>query len=165
MSDYEGAKMLIRDYGPVVPWLLSFVGWLVVSRDNDRRELRREARENCTRIVSQVKAIEDLAHEYYRASGKARNAKKLAGHIKRELRSTDMAFARLRATVFSELFDLTKVQALRTVVTGSDFENANRQPVRDGARFVEISVSALDLIDHIEQAYQERFATAKKRKQ
>ena len=50
-------------FGQVIGWLVIVIGWRFISRDNDRRERRKEVRALLTEIRSAILSVEAEAYE------------------------------------------------------------------------------------------------------
>src|SRR5690349_14716858 len=80
-----------------VTWLLVVLGWWIVSKQNDKREHRKEVRSDVTDAVEQIQGVEEMAHEYLlQTSGRTKEARTLELQLKSRLQRIALALRRLR---------------------------------------------------------------------
>lgn len=144
--------------GPALAWLTAVLGWVIVSRDNNKREDRREVRSTLDTIVGAVNALEDKATQYY-AMDVSDESRHLEMEIKRDLKVLEAKIKRLAATD-PRFQHLQRQSAFHNVLTGGDFEQSARtaRPHTDG-KMIEIYSEARELIETLETVYVEKYHT------
>ncbi len=147
----EWAKAL----APVGSWVIVIIGWMIVSKDNNKRELRKEIRAQVTEIGRMVDALVKEAAEYYCKPGSDPTTVTLALQIKRDLKRVSMAAQRLRA--INAHFDVgDALTELRQHVSGGGFDSAERPPCAPGDhKHYEIADAAANFTDQLERRFAE----------
>jgi hypothetical protein len=138
-------------FGPAIGWLVAIVGWVIVSRSNDKRETRKELRAFVDAVRDLVAVIEDKAYEYYQTEHGA--SQSLALGLKRDIARLAGVLNILKAAngCFSHEEEM---KAFRQAVTGKDFESREREVCAASDRlFLEISTAAQDVIEVVEAAF------------
>lgn len=143
-------------FGQVISWLVIVIGWRFISRDNDRRERRKEVRALLTEIRSAILSVEAEAYEYWGMP--ATGSEKVARKIKRDLKHLAGMVTTLKG--LNPKFDLDNLlNKYRQDLTGSDFEGLVRpaRPSNDGL-FVEISQSAVELTSAMNEFFRQSYS-------
>lgn len=143
-------------FGQVIGWLVIVIGWRFISRDNDRRERRKEVRALLTEIRSAILSVEAEAYEYWGMP--ATGSEKVARKIKRDLKHLAGMVMTLKG--LNPKFDLDNLlNKYRQDLTGSDFEGSSRpaRPSNDGL-FVEISQSAVELTSAMNEFFRQSYS-------
>lgn len=148
-----GALGWLHDYSFAGGWLLVVAGWVVVNRQNNSRERRKEVRTVVDSTEKLILEIEVAARKYYALPGTDSDAATLALEIKASLRtlSSRMKVLRLLSPTFASNNELI---AFRTAVTGGDFEASQRPACPPTHRvFSEISAEAGALVNFLNERY------------
>lgn len=143
----------LKDFVPFVQVLLILAGWLWVSRDNDKREKRKELRALLNKIREccyqvEAKAIDYYLHDPGEGAGSALAAMRLKAEIGR------LALDCSHVNTMSGVSLDASVQDLRMAITGNGLDDATRkkreiqEPV-----FTQITQAVLVLIEDMEQAF------------
>ena len=148
--------LLAQVHGPAIGWAVLFGGWYFLSRDNDRRERRKEVRALLNEIRNSILSVEDQAYEYYNTHAQA--SQKLARKIKRDLKHLAGMITTLKN--LNPNFDLDNLfNQYRQNLTGHDFESAARtERSPNDALFAEISESAVQLTSAMETMFQKSYS-------
>lgn len=134
-------------------WVLVVLGWIIVNRQNNKRESRKEVRGQLDQVSELLVELEEMAVEYHTAQ--QQNAK-LARSIKH-------AITRLTNVVhyigLADARDFNRrIVRLRRTITLKNFDSANHQPVVVDGDFLEnISSAAQDLIDLLERRFMTKY--------
>lgn len=136
--------------------LVVVVGWVVVSRGNDKREKRKEIRTLLNEIRQMVNQVEVRAIEYYQLTPE--DTRDLAVQLKQQLKQ--ISTLTTTVTKLSSSFELSdQVADLRKKVTGQDFDSATRVPRKgNDTLFGEIAIAAAELIDSMENVFSATYA-------
>ena len=157
----ENSPSIIGIVTPVVQWGLIIFGWLVVSRDNDRREQRKEIRSMLNDISKLIIDIQDDAHSYYVSSPDSTSSfkeLKIKEKIQRLERMIDIVGQQKAG--FKKKKELI---SFRRLVTGRQFESKERTALPSEHRLhLEISASAKDLILSLESKFQTAYTLNKR---
>lgn len=57
-NNIEWWKLAVQGIGYAVTWVVVFVGWNVTSRQNDRRDTRKEVREHVDAAIAHIREVE-----------------------------------------------------------------------------------------------------------
>jgi len=155
----QSAVPFSQAFGPLLSLVAIAVGWFYVSRDNDKREGRKELRELLNHIRTQVLKLEELAHDYFHKGPAETRA--LAMDIKREMQRLADLLMTLKGRDPKFKFD-SQLATFRSVVTGSDFDSAAREIRQCTDRlFLEITSASLGLTSELERIFCESYARVK----
>ncbi|WP_155740175.1 hypothetical protein [Burkholderia territorii] len=144
-------------------WLLIVIGWLVVNKQTNSRERRKEIRSTIDSIEKLILEIEVAARNYYKLEESTEDAQNQALQIKASFRTLSArikllrTYSRIRILKFwKNKFSIsdTKLIDFRSAVTGGEFESSSRKAYAANHRvFSEISAAAGSLIDHLNEFY------------
>lgn len=151
MSEPQVHDDLVKVAIAAVQLLMVALGWRVVSRENDKREKRKEIRSILNEVRQLLTQVEMRAIEYYRIEPE--KSKDLAIQIKQQIKQ--IATLVTMVTRLSTKFDLSEaMMEFRSAVTGGDFESANR-PLRssDDQLFAQISLTSAELLNLMEEIF------------
>lgn len=150
----------LRDWSPIIPWLLVIVGWKVVSHDQNRRERRKEIRATIVQLISLIRQTSDTACDYWSKPEADPACLTLAADIKLSLQRVSWDVSRL--TDECDAMNLgTSLIAFRQAITSGAFESADRDP--DASRPPKIFLTGEHLIDSIETGFRKEFVDPKLR--
>lgn len=151
------AEKTLVEYGtPYLPLVLTIIGWWVVSRQNDRRERRKEIRELIKQVEQRVDIIIATTTEYYVLDGKDPKCAELATKIRYNISALDPLRKRINAAGL-ECDTVGEIILFKQSVTGGQFETASRKKLLSGhASMSESATAGFDLVDKFEKSY---FAT------
>lgn len=90
-------RPFVEDVAPFVTWALIVIGWWIVSRQNDKRERRREIRELIKTLEQRLDEITESVAEYYSVDGNSAKATELAPRIKAHVATVRMIVDRISA--------------------------------------------------------------------
>ncbi|MDH4567753.1 hypothetical protein E8E95_13795 [Pseudomonas sp. BN414] len=149
----SGWAVLLELVKIVVPSGLVILGWVVVSKGNDKRETRKETRQFLDRTISSVEKVRDSALECLLSSDAA-VIRKLEASIDPCLKTLEDSLMRLKLRDDSGV--VITAQQVRTAITNNGFYRvANRQAVDcDHRALHDINLQVAVLIDALEKAYQ-----------
>lgn len=147
----------LSSYLPFLPAIITIIGWYVVAKQTEWRELRKEIREHLGDLRESGASVIALATRYW-LGGDAPDAPAAAIELKAEV----ARLARISATLnLSGLAIETAelVADVREAATGGSFETKNR-PIdsdEDSARLGEVASAVEDLLAAADVAYFEHF--------
>jgi hypothetical protein len=149
----EAQKTWVEYSTPYLPLVLTIIGWLVVSRQNDKRERRKEIRELIKQIEQRVDTIIGATTQYYSLHGKDSKCAELSTKIRHNISALDplrkrIELAGLRCKI------VTEILAFKQKVTGGQFESVDRKklPVND-PYLSEVATAGFELVDKFEKSY------------
>jgi hypothetical protein len=152
---------LIESFSGPVSWALVIFGWIIVSRDSDWREHRREVRATYAELTVLGDKVERSSHQYYQLAATDPNAQRLAMEIKRDLDRLGMQIEMLRMRC-SDIECKSELTAFRQSVTGGNFEVASRKVYdSDSAKLYEISLALDDLYKTLDSKIERRFSKSR----
>lgn len=139
----------MAQWGSVVSWLIVLVGWVVVNRQHNNRETRKEVRASLLDLYGHLDEIEDDAFEYHTQDGDPL----LGRQLKRDI---DQIYMRIRLSLRGPMTCsyAPQLAAFRQSVTLQNFDTANfvaKDP--SDSFFDEIFRSKRALINRLETAY------------
>ena len=153
----QPTKTTIEYFTPYLPLLITILGWWIVSRQNDRRERRKEVRELIKQAELRVDVVLSLAMEFYALAGKDPKCAELAAKIRYNLGTLDPLRRRLDANGL-KCDALTEIIAFKQSITGGDFESlARKKLLQNSHLLLEASAAGFALIDKLETAYLSAF--------
>jgi hypothetical protein len=147
---------IVAALAPAVSWVLVIVGWFFVSRDQNRRERRKEVRSEIERLIHEVGQIEIRAYEYLPTMADSKESRSLGLRLKSDLQRLAQSITRLSQVDEIDVKDA--LTTLRQAVTlGHDFDSKLRQPCDlDSAWALEVQTAANGLIDALESTFRKR---------
>ena len=149
------------DWKQLITWVLVILGWLIVSRQNDLREFRKETRARLDALAKMVGETVDMSISFYLKLPGADGQQDLKMKIAHSLAH----IGRICTSLVDRQEDhpvITKVVALRQAITLSDFDSDQRPAYKFGdARLNEIVDSSKSLISTLENGYSQRFDSPK----
>jgi hypothetical protein len=148
----------IQFWTPYFPLLLTMVGWFVVSKQNDKRERRKEFREQLGLIEQRVDDALALSTEYYALDGKDGRCPELAAKIRHKLASLGPLQKRLQVAGLS-VEATPEIVMLKQAIMGGQFETrARKKSQESGAIAVEAAAAGFAVVDKFEAAFVKRFS-------
>jgi hypothetical protein len=144
-------------FGPVLAIAGVVGGWIVISRDNNKRETRKEIRAQINDIAKLIRNIEDSARSYFQLAPATSEAARLSLAIRRDLQHLAGQLTALKPRHEALNFDLLLL-AYRRSITGGEFDSQARvaRSHRD-ILFLEIGNNAHCLIVALEEAFAKNF--------
>ncbi len=156
MPSAEAVGEQLKDFAPAVSWLLVICGWLVVSRDHNKREVRKEVRAQIGKIQELTDRLEALAFKYWTTPPDTESGR-IAADLKRDLQRLARQLTRLAKSCQSVSVQGELIE-FRRAITGGDFESKTRTSLStDAGRLYEIWGCAQDLIEKIETGFAEKY--------
>jgi hypothetical protein len=145
--------------GPLLALVAIVAGWIWVSRDNNRRESRKELRVHLNEIRELIGHVEDAANSYFRKAPTDDESRSLSVKIKRDLQHLGGRLATLKACEKTFNFD-AHLMAFRASITDGDFDS-NARAVRSHTDriFLEICNAANSLIEATEDAFARKYSS------
>lgn len=118
--------MEFKDITPILQLLTIIAGWVFISRDNDRRERRKELRVTINELIEQVYEVEQRAISHFRITD-VQEREVSAGDIRRRLERIGInVSAVVKMHQYPKIDDreaLDRVAELRRIITGQqDFD-------------------------------------------
>jgi hypothetical protein len=151
------AKSQLEIWTPYLPLALTIVGWLVVSRQHDKRERRKELRELIKQIELRVDDALSLTTEYYAIDGKDARCDELGAKIRYKLNALGPLQTRVR-TGGLDVKATDEIVEFKQSIMGGSFESKSRtKMVSGGAVIAEAAVAGFALVDKFEKAYFDTF--------
>lgn len=145
-------QSVLASWAPVVSWVLVFFGWRRVTKENDRRQKRKEIRERLDSVLDLLDQLEDLTRDYY-TSVPGPSADELSGKIKALLSKIGFSIALLAKmdVQYACGMEWTKV---RVAITGGDFDSQKRQPMPSNDDFfLVVSDAVIAVIRKLDSAF------------
>jgi hypothetical protein len=116
----SGVAELFAGLTPYLPLVLTIVGWVVLSGQQDKRERRKEIRELVRMIESRVDSILELTTEYYGLSGDDQKCASLEQRVLQNFNSIRSIRGRLASAGFHCNVDADYLK-FRQAATGGNF--------------------------------------------
>lgn len=140
-----------------VTWFLVVLGWWIVSRQNDKREHRKEVRTEVTDAITQIQSIEEIARTYLlTTAGRSQEARTLERQLKTRLQRLAFALRRLRD--HDGIDAIAELIVFKEAVSGDDFETVQRQRCEaDSDRPDGVSAAANTLTHFLEHEFRARY--------
>lgn len=126
ISVVQPASSGISVIQPYLPLVMTVLGWVVVSKDHDRRQRRKDVRDRIGVVQDLIANAVDLATKYYMSNPDSTESVRTARDVKFELRrlghEVQMCYqlSKCQCDARSELVDFRKL------LTGRDFESKCR---------------------------------------
>lgn len=150
-SEPLGFPEIVKLGAPILQLIVIVIGWFVFSKDNNRRERRKEIRALLNEIRAKISEIEALALSYY--CSHPENSIPTGMKIKQELqRLGNLGTLCLR---LNPAFSIsTEIMHFRQKVTGGDFESVDRKKrTEDHELFIVITQAGIALTYALEDAF------------
>jgi isoleucyl-tRNA synthetase len=142
------------EYGtPYLPLIFTIIGWWVVSRQNDKRERRKEIREQIKQFEQRIDAIIAATIQYYILDGKDAKCAELSTKMRYNISVLDplrkrIELAGLNCDIVNETL------AFKQAVTGDKFESASRKKLQaNDPLLLEVANAGFELVDKFEKSY------------
>jgi hypothetical protein len=142
-------KEMVHD---LVTWGLVILGWIIVSRGNDKRERRKEIRSQLDKLARELRDLEQEARVHFLAPGSDPEARarevSLRWRVKNAIRLMDrLALGEIKC-------ESDKKSALRQAVTGGDFDSPERVASEATApKLQAISEAVAEIVDALEKSF------------
>jgi hypothetical protein len=155
-------KTFIESWTPYLPLALTMVGWIIVSRQHDRRERRKEIRDLIKLIELRVDEVLKNATEYYTLDGDDPKCQAIASKIRYGINGIDPLQKRLRvAGLDAKISD--ELVVFRQAVTGGSFDSSARKKNDSyGSIMAEAAAAGFQLVGKLEEKYFAAFPTKMK---
>jgi len=138
----------------VVPWLISAFGWIVVNRQNNEREKRKELRSRVDAVKKSIDELEVKAVDYHTVSASPEKS----AAIKRLLSRVSLELQMLERLGIPTTSRTMRVIALRNSITLSNFDSETYAMVQSGDPLISaIGEAASNLTLGLEAGYSERY--------
>jgi hypothetical protein len=142
------------EYGtPYLPLIFTMIGWWVVSRQNDKRERRKEIREQIKQFEQRIDAIIAATTQYYMLDGKDAKCPELSTKMRYNISALDplrkrIELAGLKCDIVIEIL------AFKQAVTGDKFESVSRKKLQANDPLLsEVANAGFELVDKFEKSY------------
>jgi hypothetical protein len=137
------------DFGDIISWIVIFVGWYIVNRQNNNRETRKEVRASMLSLYRHLDEIEIDAIAYHTGDGDPLLARK----IKRDIDQIPARIALAQRGSMKCRYSMYLIQ-FRQAITLNNFDSASFAPKDPTDRFFDaIVVSKRSLIYSLDRAY------------
>jgi len=148
-------------WGPVASVILVALGWVWISRDNDRRESRKEIRTELNDLRDLIRDIEMSARSYFRTTPDDPESDRLSSLIKRSLQTLAGRLIAIKLR-WKELDLDSDLTSFRRRITSGDFDSRQRRAISSTDLLIlEIENAGQSLIDAIERAFATSFGRFK----
>jgi hypothetical protein len=138
---------------PLFSPFMVIIGWRVISRDNDRRETRKETRALINDFVKKVDELQKDANRYFCFSDRG-TADELEVQLKRALERLELMLGYMHR--IDNAFDAQpQLTALSELITGHpNFESTNKTsvPMTDGLH-LRLALTCSNLIKEVEHQF------------
>lgn len=141
------------DFGDAISWIIVVVGWLIINRQHNNRETRKEIRASLMDLYRLLDSIEADAFAYHTTEPDVALARK----IKREL---DQIYSRVRLALSDTVTcDSSKqISEFRKSITLHNFDTVSfEKKAADDSIFDEIMIAKRQLISVLEHAYSQKY--------
>lgn len=146
-------KALIDSLTPYLPLALTMIGWIIVSRQHDRRERRKEIRDLIKLIETWVDDVLKSATEYYALDGDDPKCQGIAFKMRYGINGIDPLQKRLRSAGL-DIKISDELMTFRQAVTGGSFESSVRKKNdANGSIIAEAAASGFELVGKLEETY------------
>jgi hypothetical protein len=144
---------LIESWTPYLPLVLTMIGWIIVSRQHDRRERRKEIRDLIKLIELRVDDVLRNATEYYALDGDDPKCQGVGFKMRYGISGIDPLQKRLRAAGLNVKIN-DELVVFRQAVTGGSFESSVRKKNdTNGSIMAEAAASGFELVGKLEETY------------
>lgn len=142
----------ISAIGQFVTWCLVIAGWLVINRQHNRREARKETRAQLDELRIALVELEQSAENYHlAASHSEEHARKIKVQLQRAIYVID------RLGILNRLVRDVRVIALRRAITFRNFDSKDHVAQElSGELVARINATVDELINALELAYRTR---------
>jgi len=141
----------------IVTIIVTIVGWQVVSRFNDRRELRKEVRARIDSVAKLLEEVELAAHQYYAIAATAPKAIESGQLIRCKLKQIGSRASDLDK-LLPDCRGCTLSVEFRKTVSSADFDQSARLPrALDDPIFMRISNARKLVLDSFEAGFRRLF--------
>lgn len=140
----------LKAVAPIGSWLLVIAGWVIVRRDHDKRELRKEVKALIDSVLGRLDVLEEHARDYFtKTDGGSGIA--LGASIRAELRAVGVEVKHIQDASKERVEAQECLINLRKAVTAGDFDSAARVPISDADElFDEIRATILEFRSHLQ---------------
>lgn len=153
VEQHSKIEPLIELWGPYLPLALTMIGWVIVSRQHDRRERRKEIRDLIKLIEVRIDDVLKSATEYYALDGKDSKCQAIAFKIRYGINGLDPLQKRLKAAGLAVKIS-PEIIAFRQAVTGGSFESSVRKKSdANGSIVAEAAAAGFELVAKLEETY------------
>jgi hypothetical protein len=160
LTQGSGCVAFLSGLTPYLPLVLTIVGWLVLSRQQDKRERRKEIRELIRMIENRVDSILELTTDYYGLPGDDPKCRSLELKIKQSFNGVRSLHKRLNSAGFRCDVRPEFVHFRQSVMLG-EFESLARKPdTANGEALSVVASAGFELVSKIDRAYFETFAVS-----
>lgn len=143
---------VIQGAGQVITWLIVLIGWIVVNRQNNSRERRKETRTAADRLKERIEKLEQKAIAFHCLAFDLSEARDILCEIQRVSQAT------IRTGLLSETQQKRLTRQLRCSITLKNFDaTTHQQLLVTNPLLDEISCAADDLIEAIEDGFSRKF--------
>lgn len=146
-------KSQVEQIVPYLPLLLTILGWHIVSKQNDKRERRKEIRDLIKLIEQKADAVLSTATEYYSINGIDKKCPELETRIRYHLEAIKSLEGRIKKAGLSVTLKDERV-GLKQSVTGNEFESRARKKINENNVIIsEVAAASVALMEKLENAY------------
>lgn len=145
---------------PLVTWTLVIVGWYLVSKQNDRREARKEIRATIDFVTTLIYDTHTKSVEFYLKPGSDSSCTPLRAQILRDLGRIGMTISTFEISNHYQPLH-GKVADLRKTITLHEFDQTDRDAKSySDQRITEITLAAKELAELLEARFREKYVDA-----
>lgn len=142
-----------RTIAPVGSWVLVIIGWRIVLKDHDKREIRKEIKALIDSAIAKVDTLEDHAVEYFSTTDGGRGSA-IAASIRSNLSSIATDIKHVREASKGLIDGESQLIALRQAITSGDFDSASRVAIPESDEmFEDIRSAILAFRSHLQGAF------------
>jgi hypothetical protein len=138
---------------PYLPLIFTMIGWWVVSRQNDKRERRKEIREQIKQFEQRVDAVIAATTQYYMLDGKDAKCAELSTKMRYNISVLDPLRKRIELAGL-QCDIVIEILAFKQAVTGDKFESMSRKKLQaNDPHLSEVTNAGFELVDKFEKSY------------
>lgn len=153
MSQTAECPSLLNEISPVVAWSLVVLGWLIINRQHNRRETRKELRAQLDQVCKEIADVEHKATNYHLAltcdHALGRDIKIRLKRLGRSLKLLDLGKNRARNHRFVRF---------RQALTLKNFDTAHHEQQQiDSNLLDEIAIETENLVFFLEEEFSKKY--------
>lgn len=139
----------------IIPWVIAVTGWIVVNRDNNKRESRKELRAKVDRVIQDVRSLHSIALKYHTAQHRDELA---ARQIRADLKLISNRIFQLRLLNPERASCL--IIDLRQRITLTNFDTREHTPIDVGSEKVAAIDEVVDALENdLEREFRDKYPT------
>jgi hypothetical protein len=143
---------VIQAVGQIITWTLVICGWLVVNRQHNERETRKEIRSRLDSLDKYLRGVEETAIEFHTAGYDVEKARRIVAETNQL-----WGIANRLNLVHGDRLRLL-ITRVRQAMTLHNFDESDYQALAmDAEQIAEIGEAVEKLLDALESAYGKRY--------